>query len=226
MKKFIFASAILGAVAASQAVVVIDDFTVGFGGFYSTVGSRVAVQNGSSSSIVTGQRDIQVDIASNPLNQVYDVAIGCGFVVNSQGTLLDGSLKLQYDGNDGQPVGFGATLLNGSASSNFLAGQNQIDLTWIYNDPVAVNVTIELFNGNTLLQSVSGVRAGLSGAGIQSFSISSAAANAANNLVITLDGGTSADYALGRVEAVPEPATMTALALGAAAMLRRRNRKK
>lgn len=211
--------ATLGAACASQAILV-DDFTTGGTGFTLQSGTGVFVGAGS---MISGERDIYGEVLSNSLNQFLDINVGSGLAVVSNGFNLDSIVRLQYDVIGDETVGLGQSLNNnGSGSSLGLTG-DRVRVHFLGND-LTVNLvgTLRLSGGQ--LQNVSANKLG-GGAGFVDLVFQPSLLAQADSLTVEFHADPSGDFALGRIETVPEPASMTAIALGALGLISRRKRK-
>ena len=217
----IFAGAL---VSAANAAVIIDDFSVPYSKSI-TSGSNVDYQSGAFLGGL-GERDVEMRVWSNPLGQSMDLTItGRQLAIVSNGFSLRSKLTLQYD-NDGDEAGnTGANhLLNTSAfGASHFAGNDTIQVRMLGNDlPINVKMTLRDGAGGVISQIVQSKLGG--GAGNVNFNAGAAAMLAARSLTLEFEAETSGDFAIEEIAAVPEPATMAALGLGAAAMLRRRRK--
>lgn len=225
MKKSAFLLA-FGVVAASSQAQMVDNFSVPFAFSMAAATSWVGVSTPPPGVVLTGERDIEMAITANPNVQFLDLTINAGLSITSSGFGTDSRVKLQYDGvgDEAGNTGFGKTLTNSSSSAGFLgAGNDRVRLNWLGND-LDVTATVELRAGGSLIASSSLLRAGGSGAGAQDHFFTVANIAAADSLTVVLDGVPSADFALRSIETVPEPATLAALGVGAAALMRRRKK--
>lgn len=216
MLKWIGAVSALMVVGAAHAVI-LDDFTTGaFAG--EVVDPGVTVQNTQSGANIVGTfRDLEFEAVSNPLRSFLRVEIGNGLNVVDAGSQLTARVRLAYDGND--------TGLNLDLSSDA-----QILLNFKSNDrALRTVVTLGTFGGNStvLERVVAGGRQNTNFTEAFDFSGSVGGVDLADVDSVQIDFFTSpsGDFALGSIEAVPEPATMAALAAGIGAVLARRRRK-
>lgn len=215
---------LIGVVGAAQAQVIIDDFSVPY---TKTIvsGSNVDAMSGA---VLSGERDVEMRVTSNPFHQDYDLKItGSQLAVISTGFGLLSTLKLQYDGLGDEAGNTGANkLLNnsGALASGILGGNNNIQVRFLGNDQ-ALNVSAILRKDGGIIGQIDKVRAAQSGIGAESFVFTAAQIAEADSLTLVIGSPRSGDYALEGVEAVPEPATMAALGAGLAALAARRRRK-
>lgn len=218
MKKITLLVAGLSVFTVSQAQDIIDDFSIPYS---STVisGSVSAVQTGS---MLSGERDVRVRVINNPIaGQAARVTItGSQLSVISNDFLVRSTLELQYDKLGDETPGVNVQLNNGAGTANLLGGNTQVDVRFLQND-LAVDVMATLRAQGSVIAQISKTRAAGSGQGAESFNFGAIAAQA-DSITFTFGAAPSGDFALEGLEAVPEPASMTALALGLAAMMRRR----
>lgn len=220
MKKVIVAFAAAALVGSAQAVLV-DSFNAA-GGNSILAGTYVGSNNGGG--IIGGNRDYEMIVVANPLGQFFDVSFGGGLEVTSNGFLTDGDLVLQYDGGPDAAVGVGGNINNlGTGALAGAFGGDRVRIWFLGND-LPVNVQCQTRLGGAVTAIGGAVRGPLAGPGFLDVMMNPAAMAAADSLTIKFDAQPSGDYALGRIETVPEPATMSAIAFGLAAMARRRKK--
>lgn len=223
MRKFLVLAGVVAAGAANA--IVIDDFTSG--PYFNTIigGDYVEFQGGT---MATGERDVQQTVLANPLGQFFDLAItGTGLAITSAGFGLDGFVILQYDliGDEAGNTGAGKTLTYVPGVLALNDGCDTIRINWLGND-LAVEYAVQLrFADNSTVVN-GGVRAGGQGAGFTDVAFTAAQLAAARAISFGFHGVPSADYGITSLECVPEPASMAALGLGAAALVARRRRNK
>lgn len=201
--------------------VMIDDFTSGSDNATIFTGSLVEFQGGS---MVGGERDVEMRIFNNPQQQPMDYFIGNGLEITSNGFGIDSRFTLQYDGRGDET--YGGTSLNagpGISPALDLSGQNRFRVNFVGND-LAVKVNAIVIGGGTSTASINVPSNG--GSQDIMFSSFSGGANfgALTSITFQFEPVTSGDFALSSIEAVPEPASMVALALGASALIARRRR--
>lgn len=221
MKKL---SILAAAVAASMAhaVVIIDDFTTGAYTTQLTSGSEFRFQNGS---MVGGDRATLVTVEANPFSQRLDFSIGAGLAVTSSGTGLDAKVNLDYgfkdDGSGGaERDDMGLTLL----------AEDRFKVKFLSNDrDLLMRIDVVSDDGTKVSTASKVVAGGQFDPFEEEVSFASFAGDAdfgnIGQIRFTFDSGRSGDYALAGVEAVPEPASMAALAMGLAGIAARRRRK-
>lgn len=220
MKKFLI---LAGVVAAGSAnAVLIDDF--------STSQFVASVQGGNyvdaaAGGVLSGERDVEVDVLANPVGQFADCFIDSNVLTYSNGFLTNSVLYLQYDVVGDTINGPGGNINNLVGTPGLLPGYNdRVDLTWLGND-LDVDVFVVLRQGGAVIDVGNATRLAGSGAGVQSIGINAAAAAAADSLTVIFHARPSGDFALSRMETVPEPASMAAIGLGFAGLIARRRRK-
>lgn len=220
MKKVIVAFAAAALVGSAQAVLV-DSFNAP-GGNSILGGTYVGSNNGGG--IIGGNRDYEMIVVANPLGQFFDVSFGGGLEVTSNGFLTDGDLVLQYDGGPDATVGVGGNINN--VGTGALAGAFNGDRVrvWFLGNDLPVTVTATTRVGGMITAANTAVRGALAGAGFLDIFLGGAALAGADSVSVKFDAQASGDYALSKIETVPEPATMLALAAGVALMARRRRK--
>lgn len=216
MKKvaLLFGFALLGSVAHA---VVIDSFGASYTNSVLT-GTWVDVQTGS---MLTGERDVQFEVLGNPFNQFTDLDInGSGSAVFSTGFGVDASFYFQYDlvGDEAGNFGPGKVLTNAGTGSPILSGTNdRVRVHFLGND-LNVVVTLTTRLSGSITGTSNATRLAGSGAGNLDLLMSPAILAAADSLTLKFSGATSADFAIDRVEAVPEPSSVLLLASGLVAL--------
>lgn len=222
-----------GVAAASNAQLVIDSFDQGaFTNALSSAGTFVKAQQGTVGTpinVLGGQRDVLLVLNSNPTtvpNAISaSIVTGAGLSVVSTASEASGQFGLNYNGDDVQS--------NASAFSNpgpmlvDLSNYDRFRVFYRFADQnVAASITVGA-NGNVytanftlpqqMVTSVNSVDILYSSLGLS-------AANAVNTQYVSFnfDTAVAADFTLTEIQAVPEPATMAALGIGALALVRRR----
>lgn len=212
----------IGVVAGANAQIIIDDFSVPYSRTIKS-GTRVDAQGGA---FLSGERDIEMRVFSNPFNQDYDVTITGGqLAVISQGFGTLAKLSLQYDCPGDETPGTNVSLNNNANTANLLGNgvNNTFRVKFLDND-LPVQVICTLRNNGAIVASHSATRAALAGPGNLDFTFAPGDVATSGSITFEFLADRSGDFALEGIEAVPEPATMVALGLGAAAMLRRRKK--
>jgi hypothetical protein len=228
VKKLLILSLVV--TAGSAHAIIIDDFTSGNFAQSISSGSWVGSQTGA---MLGGERDTGVFVNSNPLNTSLHMSVGNGMLVSSAGVLMQAQIGLDYDGaGDETNSTFPFERGPGLGGINLMAGgHNAIRFLFRANDqPLTLTAYAITYNGaaeniSTATMTVNPNQA-LFAVNL-AYSSFSGNANFANidRLVFTFDTMPSGDFALDRIETVPEPASMAALALGAAGIAARRRRR-
>lgn len=225
MKIYIVASAICAA-GFSSASLLIDDFHDGpYTSTLTTPGSSAT--DVTNATCLGGDRATRWMVQSNPLGTPLFLSTGSGFQVVDSGTLADNWARTAYGfkmvGNTLtiDPMNFDLTPYS-AFKINFISN----DL----NNNVKVYVGTQVgntVNMSTLSQVAAGGNVNTPFSMIFNFANFTGSANFADADAISFefDNSPSGDWAISSIEAVPEPASMVALGLGAAALIRRRRNK-
>ena len=221
-----FALIVAGLVAAgASANVIIDDFSLAYSKTI-TSGSWVDYQSGAFLG-GSGERDIEMRVLSNPLQQQLDLTItGSQLSIVSNGFQTLSRISLQYDGFDDEAgnTGQNRLLTDSEFTGSKLAGNDKLVVKFLDND-LPVNVKAIVRNSGGIIQQISQVRAAGAGAGDMVFDFGFANLQDARSVTFVFEADRSGDFAIEGIEAVPEPATMVALGAGALALIRRRRSK-
>jgi len=222
MKKLL-TFALIGMSVTSQALVIVDDFSVPFSQRI-TAGSYVDSMSGA---FLGGERDLEMSVLSNPLAQPLDVTItGSQLAVISNGFQTLSTLKLQYDaqGDEAGNTGVNKFLTNSTGILG-LSGNVKVTIKFLGGNDANVAVNGFIRNGGGVIASASAVRPISAINGNVELDFGPIAAGQAGSLTLEFAADRSGDYAIEGIEAVPEPASMIALGAGILAMARKRRSK-
>ncbi len=225
------AIAIALAGSASAGVVVVDDFTSGSFAASITSGDLVLQQSGT---MVGGQRDVGLEVLSNPFSQFLDVGLGdegLGLTFSS-GIGLAGQLGLDYDGStdveDGSlpfEVGEGLDL--------DISGLDTIDFSFLSADlDFEISVVLQQVEGGSVINSSSAALAVpasgsnfVASLALSEFSIDLTDVDRIGILFNFNEAGDptqSLDFLLEGISIVPAPGAIALLGLAGIAGTRRR----
>lgn len=224
MRKFLVLAAVVVS-GVAQANVTIDNFTTAY---FDTIIGGTSVQFQQGAGIIGGERDVELNVLANPLNQFLDIAIAGGLTVISNGFGVQSTVSLQYDGLNDEVgnTGPGKVLTNAGNGAPLGVGFcNAVRIGFIGND-LKVNITVEARNAGAIIGVGNGMRAAGQGAGFEDIAMAPAVLAAADSLTFRFTADPSGDFAISGLECVPEPASMAALGLGFAALVARRRSKK
>lgn len=232
---FLIAGAIaLGSYA--HAVVLLDDFTSGFATVSTTVDANYSV----NAAVPGGHRSIAHDFNANPRNRSILTDLNQslpGFFFIEAGSNVDGAVDIFWAGrvNTGVPNNrpflfdfsdFAGLAASGGAAD--LSSLNAFRVGYVGNDQPSTTLVMQVkdTSGNISVFSGTPIAAGNGSADIFFSSFTGSASFAAiDGIHLRVVLPTGNDVTLTSFEAVPEPATMVALGLGAAAFAARRRRK-
>lgn len=222
MSKKIWILGLIATTGAAQATV-LDAFTDAQAFCVQQAGGTTFVDTALGLNVIGGQRDVQVTESANPFNQKLDVTFGGGLSVVSSGFGVKSDITLQYDRIDEfGNTGANKVLQNGGTGAPLLSGSNdRVRVNFVGNDlKVAMLVTAR--KNGAVIGTGTGIRTAGQGAGFVDIAMNQAAMAQADSISIAFTPDTSGDFALSSIEAVPEPATLAALALVGLAARRRR----
>ncbi len=217
MKKQILILATLSAVASANAIL-LDNFTTGA---YSVSLSLYQddLHLSPAAGVLGNQRLTYLGVSGNPHSLHGGMTIGNGLASFNNDTRVETYAQLIYGGDL-----VGITPLN----YNMLA-MNSIDINFDSNDQDLL-VYVDLFRhselGFSLYTQTRVITGGRSGTPFtESFDISGDSLRGDVDMIsITMVSAPGGDYALTKVSAVPEPATMTVLAAGLSTIFARRRK--
>lgn len=223
MRKFLVLAAVVVS-GVAQANVTIDNFTTAY---FDTIIGGTSVQFQQGAGIIGGERDVELNVLANPLNQFLDIAIAGGLTVISNGFGVQSKVSLQYDGLNDEVgnTGPGKVLTNAGGAPLGIGFCNAVRVGFIGND-LKVNIQVEARLAGVVIGVGNGMRAAGQGVGFEDIAMAPAALAAADSLTFRFQADPSGDFAISGLECVPEPASMAALGLGFAALVARRRSKK
>ena len=227
-KGLIIVSALMVSGAASAVTILVDDFSNG--NITQNVDSfgMEAIAN-TPASVLGGNRGTYIGqtTTDNLQRSQLRVASNRLAVSNDDGVANSATLAYGAAGTSGPN-----TFLLNFATNLSLGTNDALKLSFIRND-LPLTVYVDLYsNGTTVAASYTKI---VSGGQFSPFDVMIGAADLTSGsatwndfdmMAISFDTNVNGDFSLGRVEAVPEPATMLALSAGLVAMARRRKNRK
>lgn len=226
MKRLIGIALLSGIATCSQAVLVIDDFAATQS--LAVTGTGTVFSNGLATGGALGGVRWLVGINDiNPLNSATFVGVGSGFATIASGPRVDSRTEFAY--------GLDIAGNNADMNANLTAGGNdRLRILFDSNDQdLTVNVFIRSTTGTAgsfllgFSQFVAGGRPTTAfdeDILFSSILVNSSSLTDTDQFIVQFDTTAGGDVSLRGMEAVPEPATMLALATGAVALMRRRKR--
>lgn len=226
--RLVLVSGALGGVAlATAAPLIIDTFETGpYTVTLTTPGSMdTAFQ---SASVLGDTRITRLFVESNPLNRDISLSVGNSFAISDNGTMADSWVRLGYGYRQASNGGVEVDPLNIDLTTH-----TDFAIDFIANDLLNdVKVYVGTWNGTSLDLSTATVQvaggtqvATRTLVPLTSFTGTASLADA-DVIVFEFDNQASGDFALSSVSAVPEPASLLAIALGVSGLLARRKRNK
>jgi hypothetical protein len=230
----------LAGVAAAMAVpasatVLIDDFTQGATDLQIASGTGSVESQQSGINVPGGQRDVMLKVISNPFNRLgrFEIVPTQGMSFYSSGPGLVGQVGLDYDGAETENLTDGQ-LTAGPGMNLNLSNENRFRFNFSFVDLATVLHIDAYTNGGGSSSVDFNVSSGITSSTLVDVPFSSFSATSGggvnfsdvDRIVILFNNANAAtDFALGSINAVPEPASMAALAVGALGLLARRRRK-
>lgn len=219
---------VLVALSVSAHAIIIDDFSDGaFSASESGVNSWVGSQ---AASVLGGERDAGLLIWDNPLNRRLDLEVTGGAYYHDSGTNLLGESGLDYDGrgdetNDVSPFEVGP----GLGSLDLLAMGDRIRITFLGNDlPMNAEAVVSTYRQPDDGWSIRDIT--VAGGQTSSFTVdflfSDFTGDAdfadVDRIAFVFDSSRAGDFAIDKIEIVPEPTSLVGIGIGLVAILRRR----
>lgn len=227
MKKLLSMVVLAGWAASSQALIVIDNFTTAQSLTVSGTGV-VFTDSVVSSGAIGGARRVLGINDQNPNNNLTRINVNSGLANIASGARVDPRVEFGYGVDPvGGHVDMNADLTAGGVNDRirlvFDSNDSDFQLRLFVRSTTGTGGTTPLAFSRT----IAGGRA--STAFTEDFLFSSMVGNAStwtdvDQMVFQFDLTEAGDVSLNSMQAVPEPASMLALATGAIALLRRRKR--
>lgn len=234
--RYLAVGALAAAFASSaSATVLLDDFTQGATDLQIASGTGSVESQQSGINVPGGQRDVMLKVTSNPFNRLgrFEIVPTQGMSFYSSGPGLVGQVGLDYDGTETENLTDGQ-LTPGPGMNLNLTNENRFRFNFSFVDLATVlHIDAYTFGGGSSsvdFNVASGITSStLVDVPFASFNaVSGGGVNFGDvdRIVILFNNANAAtDFALGSINAVPEPASMAALAIGAMGLLARRRRK-
>jgi len=220
--------AALAVIAASSQALLIDDFTTG--PYSVNLVTPSAMDTAFQTATVPGgTRTTRLFVESNPLSVQINLTVGSGFAISDSGTMGDNWVRVGYGYENNGSGGLATDPLNLD-----LSAWNAFKIDFRSNDLANdVKVYVGTWTGTTYNLSTSSLVAP-GGNQTTPFSLyapfagfaGTAAWNDVDVIVFEFDNTPSGDFAIERFEAVPEPASILALAFGISTIAVRRRIKR
>ena len=233
MKKLALAAALVfGASPAFATPLLIDDFTAGDGPITDSVVDGAGVVSSTLGGMLTGERDIYVELLSSDGGLVTEAVAGVGGGMFEFSTTSGegGTSKIQWDGADGGGAitsAVGSGILLDLITDDYTSGaMNNAFEVFIEFADAGFTFLINTWDvGGVGFNSASFVSVGgtdytetLSFGDAQFAGVNFAAIDAMEIVIDPAGAFTSLDLSLGNVQTVPEPAPLAAIGLGLLAM--------
>lgn len=220
----LFGLALLG---ASARALIIDDFTSGPYSNSIQAGTVIASQTGT---MVGGERDTMMRVTDNPFGFDFEVVINDGLAAISNDVSVDSLFGLDYDGI-GEETG-GEEFVRGPGLGGLdLSAYDRIRFAFLENDQ-DLQLTVQFrtftrgmsFGTFTVPASHTPFTFDVFFDGLDRRG-QGADFSQIERITLFFDGLPSADFALQDIQTVPEPATLTALAVAVGLLAARRRKR-
>lgn len=217
----------LSVLAASASALILDDFTSGPYSNSIQSGTVIASQTGT---MVGGERDTLMRVTNNPFGFDFEVVIDNGLAAISNDASVDSLFGLDYDGV-GEETG-GEEFVRGPGLGGLdLSAFDRLRFKFLENDQ-DLELTVQFrtfmrgmsFGTFVVPASHTPFTFDVLFSGLDQRGGGADFSNL-DRITIFFDGLPSADFALQDIQAVPEPATFTALAAAVGLLIARRRKR-
>lgn len=226
-KAVFFAGAMSSAALSHATSILIDDFSDG-NITHNVDSSTFEAAALTGASVFDGDRATFIGQVTQDASQRSQLRVAGGRLAVSNDDGVSNTASLGY-GSTG--IGSNLAFQFNFASNLSLGSNNALRFDFLRTD-LPLTITVDFYSNGitpaaTYTKNVVGNQFNPFSVTVSSADLTSGTAtwNNFDLMVVTFDTAVSGDFALDRVEAVPEPATMAAVAVGMAAMAARRRKK-